>query len=440
MRLRRTADRAQRRRAVASVGPLDATTAGLVHARLADALGPSVGGLPVEVVGPVDELDAPTLFHHWRAAVFHLDGDAGAGGPVYRAAWTLPGLLVLHAIAIDEVVRSLATVDQPMAWTSHREIAEARAGLGRDPMAGFVPSASPSVAAIARRARGIVVFAEDARTYLEAIGCRTPVHVLAPPVVDGVAAVEAARAAAAAVRASLTGCRALVVAPTDRAEPEDIDRVLDAVRSLPDDTHIALVGSADPGRDAVGLRPDDPLADRLHVHHDLGSEELLAWLAAADVAADLRRPHHVDVALGVLRALQSGRPLVTTAGRVTAGAPAEASVLMDEGDDLAAVLASVLADDGRRRTVGAAGASFVTHLRTAGAPGFAGAAADAVGAALDPIGPAMLRWAGALADLDATEEHLRAGYFGRYAEALRSFRGSSHDAAEGAGDPLLDSR
>lgn len=429
-----------KRRAVVSAGPTGSSVAGRVHAALHAGLPPTVEGLPVQTVWPLDVDDVSTLRYHWQAGVFHLDGDVESGVPVYRAAWEFPGLLVLHAFVMDEVVRSLASVDESVAWASHREIIEGRAELGRDPVAAFVPSVSPSVAAIVRRAYGIVVFAEAARVYLRALGCRTPVTVLAPPDIDGLRAVAEAATRAPAVRGALGGPAHLVVVPTDRAEPGAVSAVLDAVRQMDLGVHIALVGSGDPGRDVAGL-DDDDLGDRLHVHHDLGDGDLLSWIAAADVIVDLRRPHHVEVAVGLARALAAGRPLVCAADALTPGAPLDAAVTVaaDAGaDEVRGAVKGLLDDADRRRALGAAAQAFADR-RSERSGDYAGAIGRAVTGALDPVRPAMDRWASALADLQVDDAYLEAGYFTRYARALVSFRGTSHEAARSAADPLLDS-
>jgi hypothetical protein len=438
---RRPADPVKRA-AIASVGPADSTIAGRVHAAWTGGLPASVAGLPVQIHGQLHENDVPTMRHRWRAAAYHLTDGVEDATAVYRAAWGFPGLLVLHAFVLDDVVRALVAADQRISWASHREIAEARADLGRDPRGGFVPSVSPSVAAIVRRARGLVVFAEAARDYLDALGVRTPVTVLAPPVLDTRAATEAAAAGAAGRRESLPGCRRLVVVPTDRAEAGPVATVLDAVRGLDAGVHVALVGSGDPGRDVMGLGAAESLGDRIHVQHDLPETELLTWLAAADAIVDLRRPHHVEVAVGMLRALASGRAVVAASDAVTPGTPADAVLAVDPGiddGDLGAIVASLLGDEPRSRSLGAAATAFVSTVRSSGASGYAEALARSVEVAMDPIRPAMDRWADALADLGAGEEHLEAGYFLRYARALTSFRRSPSEPDRSAGGPLLDS-
>jgi hypothetical protein len=441
MRGRRRPRDPVRRRAIASVGPVEGAI-GQVHLALTAALGRSAAGMPVEVAWPLLENDIPTMRYHWWAGVYHLGGDVDDGQPVYRAAWGLPGLLVLHSFVLDEIVRSLGAVDQPVSWATQREIVEARIDLGRDPATAFIPSVSPSVAAIVRRARGIVVFAEAARAYLEALGCRTPVHVIAPPVVDTPADVVTAGERAPGIRASLPGCGRLVVAPTDRAEAEDIEGVLAAVGAMPADVHVALVGMADPGRDTLGLGAGSGLGDRLHVQHDLPLPELLAWLAAADVIVDLRRPHHVDVALGALRSMQAGAAIITTADATVPGAPADAVITVGaerHGDEIATAVGSLLESEGERARLGAAARAFADAERRRGPLGYAAAVEDAVRVALDPIRPSMDRWASAVADLGGDERSLEAGYFLRYAEALTSFSGSPQEPDRGAGDPLLHS-
>ncbi len=134
--------------------------------------------------------------------------------------------------------------------------------------------------------------------------------------------------------------------------------------------------------------------------------------------------------------------MVTTVDSITPGAPSDAAVLLQpspEAAEVARVVHGLLDDSDRRAALGAAAGAFVEQERRRGPVAFAAALEACVLTARDPVGPAMDRWAGALADLGVDEEYLEAGYFLRYARALTSFAGTPQERPEPPGTSLLDS-
>ena len=295
---RLTAPRAIER--VASLGPLPPAPTGIAtyHRAVLDGL-ERIGftrRLPVDPVWPVRDADFATV-PAYRLGVYHLGNNADFHLPIYRMVWQAPGLIVLHDLSLDDFVRGLMTSGDRLGFVAMREALEAREGMSLPEALANRPLRIPWIAAVARRARGIVVHAEFCRRYLEDLGCRTPVFVVPHPPVESAAAIAGAAPAGAGLRATLEarGARTLVVAPGDINEAKQLDALLAAVATLPDDVHVAVVGRSVETYDVRPVAQGSGLGRRLHVETDVTDAAFLAWLAAADIVVDLRHPHRGEV-------------------------------------------------------------------------------------------------------------------------------------------------
>ena len=180
------------------------------------------------------------------SAIFQLGNNVEFHLEIYRAAFLTPALVVLHDLALDDFVRGLKTLGDPLGYMAAREAARAAPEPDLDPTSCATSrSAIRGARTSARRARGIVVHAEFGQRYLEELGCRTPVFVVPHPVVETPAAMAKRREARGReLRAGLgaRGARQVVVAPGDLNEAKRLDALLEAAQQLPDDVHVALVG------------------------------------------------------------------------------------------------------------------------------------------------------------------------------------------------------
>jgi hypothetical protein len=129
--------------------------------------------------------------------------------------------------------------------------------------------------------------------------------------------------------------------------------------------------------------------------------------------------------------MQVGRPSIVSATGTYLDAP-EGTVLTVAGgpgnaQELADQIRTLAEDPSRARAVGAAARAYMDGLRTseATAHGYADAIRSTLDIVRDVTGPAMTRWAQALADVGVTQEYVDAGYGIRYARALESFKRSS---------------
>jgi glycosyltransferase involved in cell wall biosynthesis len=384
--------------------------------------------LPVESVWPVRERDLATLADH-RLGVYHLGNNIAFHRDIYRLVWQRPGIVVLHDLALDDFVRGLQSLGDPLGFVAIREALEARELLSMPEAAENPPLRIPWVAAVARRARGIVVHAPFARAYLEDVGCRTPIFVVPHPAVETEAAVAGARPTGERLRAAAraAGAETLVVAAGDINEAKQLEPLLAAISLLPGDVHLVVVGRTVDTYDLTVAAHASGLGARLRIDRDVADERFLAWLHAADVVTDLRFPHRGEVSGTLARSMQVGRPTLVSATGTYLDAPEGTVATVPPGVPDPAVLAAeiaALADDpGRRERIGAAAREHMRRLASteATAHGYAEAIRETLAIVEDPVGATMRRWADALADVGVGEPELARGFGLGYARALETF-------------------
>jgi glycosyltransferase involved in cell wall biosynthesis len=424
---RLTAPRAIER--VASLGPLPPAPTGIAtyHRAVLDGL-VRIGfteRMPVDAVWPVRDADFATV-PSYRLAIDHLGNNADFHLPIYRMVWEAPGLIVLHDLSLDDFVRGLMTSGDKLGFVAMREALEAREQMSLPEALANKPLRIPWIAAVARRARGIVVHADFCRRYLEDLGCRTPVFVIPHPPVESAAALAAATPAGVKIRESIHA-GTLVVAPGDINEAKQLDALLAATNTLPDDVHVAIVGRTVETYDFTPIARAAALGRRLHLETDVTDEAFLAWLAAADIVVDLRHPHRGEVSGSLARAMQVGRPTIVSATGTYLDNPDGTVLTVAPGPtdpaELATRIAELVADPERRERMGATARAYMADLATreATAHGYAEAVEATMHVVDDPVGQNMRRWADALADLGVTEPDLVEGYGLDFARALESF-------------------
>jgi glycosyltransferase involved in cell wall biosynthesis len=247
--------------------------------------------------------------------------------------------------------------------------------------------------------------------------------------VESAAAIAGAAPAGAGLRATLEarGARTLVVAPGDINEAKQLDALLAAVATLPDDVHVAVVGRSVETYDFRPVAQGSALGGRLHVETDVTDAAFLAWLAAGDIVVDLRHPHRGEVSGSLARAMQVGRPTIVSATGTYLDSPEGTVVTVAPGEtdpaELAARIAELVGDAERRERMGGTARAYMADLgvRELTAHGYAHAVDATMRVVNDPVGGNMRRWADALADLGVTEAQLAEGYGLSFARALESF-------------------
>ncbi|MGH2710368.1 MAG: glycosyltransferase [Actinomycetota bacterium] len=333
-------------------------------------------------------------------AVYHVGNNAEFHGEIYRLAIRHPGLVVLHDLAIDDLVRWFRDTGDPLGTRAAAEAERARLYLyeSRPDIQG--PLETPWCAHLLRRARGVVVHSEFGRTYMEGTGSRTPVFVVPHPVIAPPRAARKAEKRARELRQGLEG-KLLVGVLGDIGASKGIDAVLDAVSSM-DDAHVAIVGRRIPGYDVDAAIRDSRMEDRVTVAPDVGERDFYAWLHASDVVVNLRHPHRGEVSGTLVRAMAAGKPVIVQAVGTYLDYPDDAVVRIPAGEPDALALGealSRLSEPSSRDAVGGRAREEADKLRAerTTARGYEHAIESTLQLLGDPMRWAIARWATALA-------------------------------------------
>jgi glycosyltransferase involved in cell wall biosynthesis len=363
----------------------------------------------------------------WYAmCVYHLGNNVEFHRDIYRDAIRVPGLVVIHDLALDDFVKGMVAAGDPVGRRSAREAIRNRDRIRSQDMMASEPLRVPWAAHVARRARGIVVHSEFGRRYLRELGSKTPVFVVPHPVVESEEDVRRASARRTSLRQPLEarGMRTLVGVFGDLNAAKLIDVVCEAVGRVPEPMHLVLVGRRIDGYDVDAVVRGSGLGGRLTLLPDVPDSDFLAWMCAADVAVDLRHPHRGEVSGSLSRAMQCGTPAIVSGTGTYLDLPDDLVVRVSPGrpdpGELAAAIERLAGDPALAASIGAqARAHMQLQARDdSTARGYADAIERTLALAHDPAHMALARWAESLVDLSVTSEHVAKGYGLSYARAL----------------------
>ncbi len=390
-------------------------------------------------VKPKHDLAIP----RYRLGVYHVGNNVEFHGDIYRLASLRDGVVVLHDLGLDDLVRGLVDRGDPLGYRAAREALVGADRLTLPEARDNEPLAWPWCAHIARIAKSLIVHSDFCKRYLEDLGCRTPVFVVPHPPVEREADLRRAEHRAPAIRARLgLGERdVLVVAAGDLNPAKQLEALVAAAVRLDDRVRLALVGRRVPTFDPEALVRGSGLGSRVTLATDVSDEAFRAWLAAADVVADLRLPHRGEVSGTLMRAMQVGRPTLVSATGTYLDLPGDAVVRIGPGPADARELADVLsglADRPEARV--RIGEAARRHVETTAslertASGYEEAIEFALRLVADPRRLALTRWAQALNDLGIGPEGLDEDYGLSYVRALAEIEAHadpsrSHTAGE----------
>ena len=420
---------------LAFVGPMPPASTGIASYDRAvlDGLG-RVGFLErhrTDVLWPVSARHQRTI-DRYDLGIYQLGNNAEFHGHIYRLAVTSPGLVVLHDLALDGLVRRLEMVGDLYGFDATRQAVALRGRVTDPDAARNEPLRIVWAAAVARAARGIVVHSEFCRRYLETVGVRTPIFTVPHPVVEDGASMRRAEPRARELRAPLEarGARTIVVAPGDINEAKCLPALIEAMATLPLDVHAVLVGRRIPGTDIVAEIADHQVGDRVTVHHDVSDDDFRAWLVAADVSVDLRFPHRGEVSGSLAMAMVAGVPTIVSATGTYLDIPEGLVVRVAPGPadpaELAARIGELRDDPLRRSRIGDAARAHMAALRDseATAKGYEHAILATRDMVLDPARAVLARWARNLAAVGVDDSLVDEGFGVSYARALESFEGT----------------
>jgi glycosyltransferase involved in cell wall biosynthesis len=386
----------------------------------------------MEVLDPIRPNDTPRL-PGFRLGILQLGNNVQFHLEAYRAVFlTQAALVVLHDLALDDFVRGVVALGDPLGFMATREAMQLRRNLRSPDMTRNEPLRDPLCAHVARRARGIIVHSDFGKRYLEEFGCRTPVFVVPHPVVESEADMRKAEGGGRKLRAALhaKGMRSLVVAPGDLNHAKRLDALLTAMHELDEGVHVALVGRRISGYDIDHVAGAARLGERLTLAPDVSDEDFRGWLAAADVVVDLRFPHRGEVSGSLICAMQAGKPSIVSATGTYLDVPDDAVLRVAPGPpdpvELAARIRTLLDDADMRAGMGAAARDHVERQRAseATAHGYEEAIDATLTLVRDPSHKALAIWGKSLADLGVDEADLRDGLGLDYARAMTKFHGT----------------
>jgi glycosyltransferase involved in cell wall biosynthesis len=363
----------------------------------------------------------------WYAlCVYHLGNNVQFHRDIYRDAIRVPGLVVLHDLALDDFVKGMVALGDPVGRQSQREAIRNKDRIRSEDLVRSEPLRVPWAAHVARRARGIVVHSEFGRRYLRELGSKTPVFVVPHPVVEREGDVRRARARRTPLRQPLEarGMRTLVGVFGDLNAAKLLDVVAEAIWTLPATVHLVLVGRRIEGYDVDAVVRGSAFGERVTLLPDVSDGDFLAWMCAADVAVDLRHPHRGEVSGSLARAMQCGTAAIVSGIGTYLDLPDDQVVHVSPGRldpaELAAAIGRLAADPALRAGIGErARARMEDRARDdPTARGYADAIDRTLALVRDPAHLALARWAGSLVDLSVTGEHVARGYGLSYARAL----------------------
>jgi glycosyltransferase involved in cell wall biosynthesis len=383
----------------------------------------------MQVTWPVRGRDVIEM-QHYGLGIMQLGNNIGFHLEPYRAVYLLPSLVVLHDLALDDFVRGLTSIGDPLGYLAARDAATLHTRLRSRDIVRNEPLRQPWCSHVARRARGIIVHAEFCKSYLEEFGCRTPVFVVPHPVPETERSMAVAAERGRELRAieEAAGARTVVVAPGDLNEAKRLDALVEAAASLDPDVHVVLVGRTIEGYDIDEIVAGSGLGRRVTVHADVSDVDFLGWIHAADIVVDLRFPHRGEVSGSLARAMQAGRPSIVSATGTYLDTPDDAVVRIAPGPpdpaELAGELRALAGDEDLRSRMGMAAAAHTRHLQEteATANGYVTAIEETLALLRDPARKALAGWGTALVDVGVSPALLEEGFGLDYARAVESFR------------------
>jgi len=330
-------------------------------------------------------------------SVYHLGNNRDFHAGIYRALLAHPGVVVLHEVVLHHLVRDLTLhAGDPEGYARELAYAYGRTGeaLARRALAIGVPLdpwSAPLFERVVDRSLGAIVHNEYVRRRVLASRplarlAVVPHHLSlgeGPPPTR-----EAARAALA------LPAGAFVVASfgffTAAKRPDVLLRAFARLRRERPEAMLVLAGEVSPHYDFARVFTPQ-LRAGVAVTGRLEMPDFLRWMAAADVAVNLRHPTAGETSGTLIRLLGMGKPVVVSnAGafsEIPDGAAAKVDVDGREEDLLAAYLRRLADDAPLRRALGEnARAYAASHHSLAGsARGYAAFLREIAAAAPKPF-------------------------------------------------------
>ena len=382
----------------------------------------------IDVLWPMKRRYEATL-PWYDIGIYHLGNNVEFHRDIYRQCIQTPGLVVLHDVALDDFVRGMLAVGDPLGFAAHREALRLKNLMTSRDAISNEPLRVPWCAHAVRRSRGVIVHSEFGRRYLEEFGCKTPVFVVPHPPVQSEAALRRAEAAAPRFRAEMPRDAVVVGVFGDLNGSRGIEAVLEAAGTIGAETpvHVQLVGRRIEGYDVDSVVERSGRAGITTLATDVEDPEFLARMMATDIVVNLRYPYWGEVSGSLANALQTGRATDVSATGTYLDLPDDVVRRIEGGppraSELVRVVGALAADEALRNALGARAREHVRELARADATarGYERAITETLALLKDPARQALARWAGALLDIGVSEEAMHEGFGLSYMQALSTF-------------------
>jgi glycosyltransferase involved in cell wall biosynthesis len=345
--------------------------------------GPHARQLAGFAAHPERELPALAAAGRFDAVLYQLGNNRDYHTGIYRALLDHPGVVMLHEVVLHHLVRDLTLhAGDPAAYAAEMRYAYGLSGeaAARRSIATGVPLdpwSYPLLERVVDRSLAILVHNDFSRRLVLASRPRTRIAVVPSPFSPG----EGPPPAAAAARAELgLGQEAFVVASfgflTAAKRPQVLLRAFARLRRRLPRAELLLVGEVSPHYDFAAMATPE-LMQGVTVTGRLDLDRFLLYMAAADVAVNLRYPTAGETSGTVVRLLGMGKPVIVNRvggfAEIPEGCCAQLDLDDGEEDLLVAFLQRLAGDAELRRTMGESARRYAEthHGLEASARGYA---------------------------------------------------------------------
>jgi len=301
--------------------------------------------------------------------VYHMGNDHRYHAGMLEVAREHPGIVVFHDFALQDFFLGLAQqrgrseiyLEEVFACHGRRAMREAAEALerGSTPPQAALPLEFPLNCRLARAAEGIVVHSEFCRTRFAKLVPSVPVAQINMPTKP----LPSREANKSNGNAGVTQ-----IANFGLITPgKGIEKALRTLSSIKADHnfHYTLVGEPNSFFDVRALVRQYDMEDRVTITGHLRLEEFERWIAATDIALNLRERTVGETSASLCRLMAAGVPAVVFNVGAFAELPCDAIVKIDQDENadamLEAYLRRLIVDPGLRQSIGANAQRYVTE-------------------------------------------------------------------------------
>jgi len=313
--------------------------------------------------------DALQAYDH---VVFSAGNNPAFHTEIHRLSERVSGIVVVHDKRMSGFFHDLWAVHgrDPARYAAMMRYYYGRPGeeAAREILAGRAGvdtyDAFPLVEPALWNATGIVVHSVEAAGIVGRYGESVPVATLGLPF-DPSAMREAASMPS---REQLVAGdeRVLLVSSGGVFEQKRLDSVIRAIAAEPRLRDVALLAIVGGGRDSyldalARLATDLGIADSVRITGRVDDATMYGWIAAADIAVNLRYPSMESSSLSLVEQMYLGVPVVVTDTSYYSELPADVALkvpVATEADDLRRALITLVEDGALRARMGAAAADY----------------------------------------------------------------------------------